>query len=222
MKRRSFLVVSVATVTAGMLIKDALAEPLDRLFPPMDEDPILPEDLLNPSGVRTAGIRMLPVANGKYKVWTKRLGSGPVKVLLLHGGPGFSHEYLEAFESFLPEAGIEMYYYDQLGCNNSDQPEDASLWTLPRYLDEVEEVRRLHHLGIDRPYRLALVARQTTFGQRHTRRTCRCQHRAYRPVCCARHRRRPRLRQHLCARLPVIQHVDADGKSTKVWDSAKS
>jgi proline iminopeptidase len=90
---------------------------------------------------------MLPVANGKYKVWTKRLGGGPVKVLLLHGGPGFSHEYLEAFESFLPEAGIEMYYYDQLGCNNSDQPDDDSLWTLSRYLDEVEEVRR--GLGLD-------------------------------------------------------------------------
>jgi proline iminopeptidase len=45
-------------------------------------------------------------------------------------------------ESFLPQANIEMYYYDQLGCNNSDQPDDPSLWTLPRYLEEVEEVRR--------------------------------------------------------------------------------
>lgn len=81
------------------------------------------------------------MVGGKYKVWTKRIGSGPIKVLLLHGGPGFSHEYLEAMESFLPQAGIEMYYYDQLGCNNSDQPNDPSLWTLPRYLEEVEEVR---------------------------------------------------------------------------------
>jgi proline iminopeptidase len=147
MKRRRFLVGSVTTVTACMLMKDALADPLDRPIPSRNEDPILLKDLLNPSGIRTAGIRMLPVANGKYKVWTKRLGGGPVKVLLLHGGPGFSHEYLEAFESFLPEAGIEMYYYDQLGCNNSDQPDDASLWTLSRYLDEVEEVRR--GLGLD-------------------------------------------------------------------------
>lgn len=89
-----------------------------------------------------AGIRMLPVADGKYRVWTKKMGSGPLKVLLLHGGPGFSHEYLEAFESFLPQAGIEMYYYDQLGCNNSDQPDDTSLWTTERYCKEVEEVRR--------------------------------------------------------------------------------
>jgi proline-specific peptidase len=35
-----------------------------------------------------------------------------------------------------------MYYYDQLGCNNSDQPDDAALWTLARYTAEVEEVRR--------------------------------------------------------------------------------
>jgi proline iminopeptidase len=85
---------------------------------------------------------MLPVVGGKYKVWTKRMGTGKVKVLLLHGGPGASHEYLEVMESFLPQANIEMYYYDQLGCNNSDQPDDPSLWTLPRYLEEVEEVRR--------------------------------------------------------------------------------
>jgi proline iminopeptidase len=75
------------------------------------------------------------------------MGSGPVKVLLLHGGPGFPHVYLEAMESFLPQAGIEMYYYDQLGVGYSDVPDDLSLWTLPRYLTEVEEVRQ--GLGLD-------------------------------------------------------------------------
>ncbi len=104
-------------------------------------------DALNPGGIRVAGIRMIPVVDGKYKVWTKRIGSGPVKVLLLHGGPGFPHDYLEAMESFLPQAGIEMYYYDQLGVGNSDVPDDSALWTLPRYLTEVEEVRR--GLGLD-------------------------------------------------------------------------
>ena len=69
------------------------------------------DDRLNPSGVRVAGIKWIPVAKGKYKVWTKGIGKGRVKVLLLHGGPGFSHDYLECFESFLPEAGMEMYYY---------------------------------------------------------------------------------------------------------------
>src|SRR5450631_898503 len=88
-------------------------------------------DALNPGGIRVAGIRMIPVCGGKYKVWTKRMGSGPLKVLLLHGGPGFPHDYLEAMESFLPQAGIEMYYYDQLGVGNSDVPDDPALWTLP-------------------------------------------------------------------------------------------
>jgi proline iminopeptidase len=96
---------------------------------------------LNPAGIRVAGIKMIPVMGGKYKVWTKKMGSGPVKVLLLHGGPGFTHQYLEVMESFLPEAGIEMYYYDQLGCGNSDKPDDVSLWEIPRFVEEVEEVR---------------------------------------------------------------------------------
>ncbi|KAG8528713.1 uncharacterized protein KY384_006400 [Bacidia gigantensis] len=99
-------------------------------------------DSLNPCGIRIAGIKWISVAGAKYKVWTKKMGSGSLKVLLLHGGPGFPHDYLECFESFLPEAGIEMYYYDQLGCGNSDKPEDSSLWNLERYLEEVEEVRK--------------------------------------------------------------------------------
>lgn len=97
---------------------------------------------LNPAGIRVAGIKMLPVVGGKYKVWTKKVGAGSPKVLLLHGGPGFTHEYLEAMESFLPQAGIELYFYDQLGSHYSDQPNDPKLWTLPRFVDEVEEVRR--------------------------------------------------------------------------------
>jgi proline iminopeptidase len=75
------------------------------------------------------------------------MGSGPLKVLLLHGGPGFTHQYLEAMESFLPEAGIEMYYYDQLGCGNSDIPDDTSLWNTPRFVEEVEDVRKA--LGLE-------------------------------------------------------------------------
>ncbi len=97
--------------------------------------------------LEATGIRMVPVVKGKYKVWTRKSGKGPIKVLLLHGGPGVSHEYLEAMEPFLPPAGIEIYYYDQLGCNNSDQPDDPSLWTLHRYVEEVEEVRR--QLGLE-------------------------------------------------------------------------
>jgi proline iminopeptidase len=131
------------------LAATAAASPvsLSALAAAAQAEPPRTEDALNPPGIRVAGIRMVPVVGGKYKVWTKKIGSGPVKVLLLHGGPGFPHDYLEAMESFLPEAGIEMYYYDQLGVGNSDVPDDPALWTLPRYLSEVEEVRR--GLGLD-------------------------------------------------------------------------
>ena len=54
---------------------------------------------------------------------------------------GFTHNYFQVLEDFLPEAGFTLYFYDQLGCGNSDRPEDESLWNLERFLVEVEEVR---------------------------------------------------------------------------------
>jgi proline iminopeptidase len=56
-------------------------------------------------------------------------------------GPGATHEYLEACDSYLPAADVEYYYYDQLGSAYSDQPDDDSLWELDRFVDEVEQVR---------------------------------------------------------------------------------
>jgi proline iminopeptidase len=103
---------------------------------------------LEETGVKSGGIRMIPIHNAKYKVWTKRVGNNPfMKVLLLHGGPAGTHEYFESFDSFFPEAGIEYYYYDQLGSYYSDQPSDSSLWTIERFVEEVEEVRQA--LGLD-------------------------------------------------------------------------
>jgi proline iminopeptidase len=100
--------------------------------------------------VWTGGVRMVPVKTpkGTYSVWTKRVGNNPVaKMLLLHGGPGATHEYFEAFDSFFPGAGIEFYYYDQLGSYFSDQPDEPELWEIPRAVDEVEQVRRA--LGLE-------------------------------------------------------------------------
>ena len=97
-------------------------------------------------GARRIGVQ---TPSGQFSVWTKRIGNNPdLKVLLLHGGPGCTHEYLEAFDSFLPAAGVEYYYYDQLGSAFSDQPDDPSLWELDRFVDEVEQVRQA--LGLDR------------------------------------------------------------------------
>ena len=100
--------------------------------------------------VLSGGVRLIPIEtpNGTFHVWTKRVGNNPTqKVLLLHGGPAATHEYLEAFDSYLPGAGIEYYYYDQLGSAYSDQPDAPELWELPRFVDEVEQVRQA--LGLD-------------------------------------------------------------------------
>ncbi len=103
------------------------------------------------SGVQSAGIKMIPIKTpvGDFKVWTKRFGNNPrIKILLLHGGPAMTHEYMECFESFFPKEGFEFYEYDQLGSYYSDQPKDSpqgsvnSLWTTERFVEEVEQVRQ--------------------------------------------------------------------------------
>jgi len=93
---------------------------------------------------------------GPFKVWTKRVGNNPrIKLLLLHGGPGFPHEYFEAFDDYLPREGIECIYYDQLGSYYSDQPEMTDeMLALPRFVDEVEQVRRALDLDKDNFYLL--------------------------------------------------------------------
>jgi hypothetical protein len=65
--------------------------------------------------VLSGGVKMIPIEtpHGVFNVWTKRTGNNPrIKLLLLHGGPAATHEYFEAFDSFLPGASIEYYYYD--------------------------------------------------------------------------------------------------------------
>jgi proline iminopeptidase len=99
----------------------------------------------------SGGCRRIPIDTpaGQFSVWTKRVGNNPdLKLLLLHGGPGATSEYFEAFDSYLPAAGVEYYYYDQLGSGRSDQPDDPSLWDIDRFVDEVEQVRQA--LGLDR------------------------------------------------------------------------
>jgi proline iminopeptidase len=96
------------------------------------------------------GVRLIPIdtPQGSFEVWTRRVGDNPrIKVLLLHGGPGASHEYLLNFEDQLPAAGVEFYFYDQLGSFNSDRPDDPDLWVVERFVDEVEQVRQA--LGLD-------------------------------------------------------------------------
>lgn len=107
--------------------------------------------------VQNGGVQIIPIetTKGKMNVWTKRMGNNPtIKVLLLHGGPGFTHDYFECMENFLPAEGIEFIYYDQLGSGNSDNPKDTTFWDLPRYVEEVEEVRKALYLDKNNFYLL--------------------------------------------------------------------
>lgn len=81
-----------------------------------------------------------------HRVWYRRLGSGGIPLLLLHGGPGAGHDYLESLAALADERPV--IFYDQLGCGRSDQPDDISLWQFDRFVREVDTVRSA--LGLDR------------------------------------------------------------------------
>ena len=98
---------------------------------------------------KNEGAEFIQLDNG-FRVWTKRMGEGPIKILTLHGGPGCTHEYFECFENFFPKDQFQIIFYDQLGSYYSDQPEDPALWTVERFCDEVEQVRK--SLGLENFY----------------------------------------------------------------------
>jgi pimeloyl-ACP methyl ester carboxylesterase len=91
-----------------------------------------------------------------HQVWYRRVGaldgtSGNVPLLLLHGGPGAGHDYLEPLAGLADDRAV--IFYDQLGCGRSDQPDDPSLWHIDRFVREIDTVRaalgleRVHILG---------------------------------------------------------------------------
>ncbi len=86
-----------------------------------------------------------------FKIWFRIIGEredpGKFPLLLLHGGPGATHDYLEPLEA-MGAIGRRVILYDQLGNGNSDKPHDPSLWTVDLFIEEVGVVRRA--LGLDR------------------------------------------------------------------------
>jgi L-proline amide hydrolase len=99
----------------------------------------------------------IPVTEGfvpfrGYKTWYRIAGdlnsvpSGKFPILMLHGGPGVCHDYLESLQPFA-STGRPVIFYDQLGCGNSDRPDDPSMWTVDLFLDELRTVREV--LGLD-------------------------------------------------------------------------
>ncbi|WP_200272363.1 proline iminopeptidase-family hydrolase [Luteolibacter pohnpeiensis] len=86
-----------------------------------------------------------------YRVWYRKIGSGGIPLLVLHGGPGAGHDYLETLEELAVDRTV--IFYDQLGCGKSDQPDDVSLWQMDRFVREIDTVRdflglkQIHLLG---------------------------------------------------------------------------
>jgi proline-specific peptidase len=75
-----------------------------------------------------------------FKIWYRCVGNGDATpLLLLHGGPGAGHDYLEPLDELADTRRV--VFYDQLGCGKSERPDDVGLWTLERFVREVDEVR---------------------------------------------------------------------------------
>ena len=92
-----------------------------------------------------------------YRTWYRIIGErrpAPLPLLCLHGGPGSSSSYHSRLEAL--GDGRQVVRYDQLGCGNSDRPDDDSLWTLELFVSEVQAVRDA--LGLDRVHVLGTSA----------------------------------------------------------------
>lgn len=75
------------------------------------------------------------------RVWYQVVGAGEATPLLvLHGGPGIPHDYLESLADLADERPV--IFYDQLGCGKSERPDDVSLWRIERFAEEVGQVRQ--------------------------------------------------------------------------------
>jgi len=91
-----------------------------------------------------------------YRTWYQVVGelpatSGKLPLLVLHGGPGFPHDYLEDL-SRLVDDGRTVVFYDQIGCGKSDHPDDSALWVIDTFVEEVAAVRDA--LGLDQVHLL--------------------------------------------------------------------
>lgn len=97
----------------------------------------------------------VPVEDG-FRVWYRSVGGGGkdehVPLMILHGGPGAPHDYLENLQELATDRQ-RVIFYDQLGCGRSDKPDEPERWRIPRFVAEVDMVRgalgleRVHILG---------------------------------------------------------------------------
>ena len=92
-----------------------------------------------------------------FRTWYQVVGElpapdGKLPLLVVNGGPGCPHDYLQDLASLADESGRPVVFYDQLGCGRSDQPDDPALWVMATFVEEVAAVREA--LGLDRVHLL--------------------------------------------------------------------
>lgn len=80
-----------------------------------------------------------------YNVWYRSVGGGSAQeqppVLALHGGPGVPSDYIEDITQLASDTR-RVILYDQLGCGRSDRPNNPTMWTIQRFVDELGIVRK--------------------------------------------------------------------------------
>lgn len=92
---------------------------------------------------------------GDYQTWyriTGDLNNGKLPLIIAHGGPGCTHDYVDSFKDIAALDGRAVIHYDQLGNGNSTRlPEKGSdFWTVQLFLDELDNL--LVHLNIQDHY----------------------------------------------------------------------
>lgn len=89
-----------------------------------------------------------------YETYYRIVGGKTDKapLLLLHGGPGSTHNYFEVLDSLAATTGRQVISYDQLGCGESYVEGHTELWKLKTWTEELIALRR--HLGLDRVHLL--------------------------------------------------------------------
>lgn len=98
------------------------------------------------NGSITATVQYVTLSSG-HKIWTKTSQQGTIPLLLVHGGAGMTHECFEDYEAFVAPHGFKTIMYDQLDSLNSEKTNDPSLWTIKRFVQEIDEVRAGLDLG---------------------------------------------------------------------------
>lgn len=88
-----------------------------------------------------------------HKVMTYHWGEGDEALLCISGGPGCPSDAFHDTHARYAKQGMQVVTWDQLGCGQSDHPDDPSLWQINRFVEEVEMVRqalglkKIHLLG---------------------------------------------------------------------------